>query len=93
MSNTDTTSGFDAWEKSALSQFESLQNRVSKALMKYQRNTDKTALGESANRYMGELRTAVSRIIKATPAIQQKVDDIADMLHLMARFSGIRFDE
>ena len=65
MSNTNTTSGFDTWEKSALSELESLQNRVSKALG----NTDKTALGESAVRYMGELRTAVKRIIKATPAI------------------------
>ncbi|KDF14327.1 hypothetical protein [Klebsiella aerogenes] len=95
MSNgiTNSTSGFNAWEKSALSELESLQNRVSKALMKYQSNTGKTALGESANRYMGELRTAVTRILKATPAIQQKVDGIADMLHLMAHFSGITFDE
>jgi len=81
-------------EKSALSELESLQNRVSKALLKYQVSTDKTALAESAARYMGELRTAVSRSIqKATPAIQQKVDDIADMLYLMAHFSGITFDE
>lgn len=80
-------------EKSALSELESLQNRVSKALLKYQVSTDKTALAESTARYMGELRTAVSRIIKATPAIQQKVDDIANMLHLMANFSGITFDE
>jgi len=93
MSSTNSTSGFDTWEKSALSELESLQNRVSKALLKYQVSTDKTALAESAARYMGELRTAVSRIIKATPAIQQKVDDIADMLHLMANFSGITFDE
>lgn len=93
MSNTDTTPGLDAWEKSALSELESLQNRVSKALLKFQSSTDKTEAGESATRYMGELRTAVSRIIKATPAIQQKVDDIADMLLLMAHFSGIRFDE
>lgn len=42
---------------------------------------------------MGELRTAVTRILKATPAIQQKVDEIADMLCLMAGFAGITFDE
>lgn len=88
-SNTNSTFSFDAWEKSALSELDTLQNHVSKALMKYQSNTDKTALGESANRYMG----AVTRILKATPAIQQKVDEIADMLHLMAHFSGITFDE
>ncbi|EGS4120404.1 TPA: hypothetical protein UN996_004201 [Escherichia coli] len=93
ISNTNSTFSFDAWEKSALSELESLQNRVSKALLKYQVSTDKTALGESAVRYMGELRTAVTRILKATPAIQQKVDGIADMLHLMAHFSGITFDE
>ncbi|EDG9409726.1 hypothetical protein CAD93_20880 [Salmonella enterica subsp. enterica serovar Tennessee] len=90
---TATKESSERWEKSALSELDTLQNHVSKALMKYQSNTDKTALGESANRYMGELRTAVTRILKATPAIQQKVDDIADMLHLMAHFSGITFDE
>lgn len=93
MSNTNSTSGFDAWEKCALTELDTLQNTVSKALLKFQSNTDKTALAESAIRYMGELKTAVSRIIKATPAIQQKVDDIADMLHLMAHFSGIAFDD
>lgn len=92
-SNTNSTFSFDAWEKSALSELDTLQTLVSKALMKYQSNTDKTALGESASRYMGELRTAVTRILKATAAIQQKVDGIADMLHLMAHFSGITFDE
>lgn len=91
--NMNSTFSFDAWEKSALSELDTLKTLVSKSLMKYQINTDKTALGESANRYMGELRTAVMRILKATPAIQQKVDDIADMLHLMAHFSGITFDE
>lgn len=48
-SNTNSTFSFDAWEKSALSELDTLQNHVSKALMKYQSNTDKTALGESAN--------------------------------------------
>jgi hypothetical protein len=90
---SDSSISFDAWGKSALSELESLQTYVSKALMKYQSSADKTALGESATRHMGELRTAVTRILKATPAIQQKVDEIADMLHLMAHFSGITFDE
>ncbi|ECR9083657.1 hypothetical protein F2F92_04320 [Salmonella enterica] len=91
--NMNSTFSFDAWEKSALSELDTLQTLVSKALLKYQVSADKTALGKSAVRYMGELRTAVTRIIKATPAIQQKVDEIADMLHLMAHFSGITFDE
>lgn len=91
--NENSTFSFDAWEKSALSELESLQNKVSKALLKYQCDTDKTALGEAANIYMDELKATVMRIVKATPAIQQKVDDIADMLHLMAQFSGITFDE
>lgn len=91
--NANSTFSFDAWEKSALSELDTLQNHVSKALMKYQSNTDKAALGESANRYMGELRTAVTHIQKATPAIQLKVDGITDMLHMMAHFSGITFDE
>lgn len=66
ISNTNSTFSFDAWEKSALSELDTLQTLVSKALMKYQSNTDKTALGESANRYMGELRTAVTRILILT---------------------------
>lgn len=90
---SDSSISFGAWEKSALSEPENLQNHVSKALMKYQSSADKTVPGESATRYVGELRTAVTRIQKATPAIQQKVDEIADMLHLMADFSGITFDE
>lgn len=90
---TATKESSERWEKNALSELENLQNRVSNALLKFQSNTDKTALGESANHYMAELRTAVTRILKATPAIQQKVDVIADMLHLMAHFSGITFDE
>lgn len=91
--NLNDTFCFDAWEKSALGELQTLQNSVSEALFRYQCNADKTALGEPAVRYMGELRTAVTRIIKATPAIQQKVDDISDMLHLMAHFSDITFDE
>lgn len=91
--NTSSTFSFDEWEKSALIELVILQNRVSKALLKYQGSADKAAVGESATRYMGELRTAVTRILKATPAIQQKVDEIADMLCLMAGFAGITFDE
>lgn len=91
--NTSSTFSFDEWEKSALIELVTLQNRVSKALLKYQGSADKAAVGESATRYMGELRTAVTRILKATPAIQQKVDEIADMLCLMAGFAGITFDE
>lgn len=93
MTSNNSTFSFDAWEKSALSEFKILQNRVSKALLKYQSSADKTALAESAFRYMGELRAAVTRILKATPAIQEQVDVITDMLYLMAHFSGITFDE
>ena len=50
ISNTNSTFSFDAWEKSALSELDTLQTLVSKALMKYQSNTDKTALGESASK-------------------------------------------
>lgn len=39
ISNMNSTFSFDAWEKSALSELESLQNKVSKALLKYQSNT------------------------------------------------------
>lgn len=88
-----STFSFDEWEKSALIELGTLQNRVSKALLKYQGSADKAAVGESATRYMCELKTVSRRIQKATPAIQQKVDEIADMLCLMAGFSGITFEE
>ena len=91
--NTNATFSFDEWEKNALSNLGSLQIRVSKALLKYQASPDKTEVGEAATRYMSELRDAARRIRKATPAIQQKVDEIADMLLLMAHFSGITFDD
>lgn len=93
MTSNNSTFSFDAWEKNALSELGSMQIRVSKALLKYQGSTDKTAVGEAATRYMSELRDAARRIQKATPAIQQKVDEIADMLCVMAQFSGITFDE
>lgn len=91
--NTNATFSFDEWEKNALSELGSLQIRVSKALLKYQGSTDKKAVGEAATRNMSELRNAVRRIQKATPAIQQKIDEIANMLYVMAQFSGITFDE
>jgi len=91
--NLKYTFCFDAWEKSALSELESLQNRVSKALLKYQTNADKAALGDAANRGMDELKDSVKRLIKATPDLQQKVMELAYMLQIMAHFSGITFDE
>lgn len=93
MTSNNSTFSFDVWEKNALSELGSLQIRVSKALLKYQGSTDKTAVGEAATRYMSELRDAARRIQKATPAIQQKVDEIADVLQMMAHFSGITFDK
>lgn len=93
MTSNSSTFSFDAWEKSALSEFKTLQNRVSKALLKYQCSNDKATVGEAAIRYMSELRDAARRIQKATPAIQEQVDVITDMLYLMAHFSGITFDE
>ncbi|MEM0706473.1 hypothetical protein AAGT82_18900 [Enterobacter quasihormaechei] len=93
MTSNNSTFSFDAWEKNSLSELGSLQIRVSKALLKYRGSTDKTAVGEAATRYMSELKDAARRIQKATPAIQQKVDEIADMLCVMAQFSGITFDE
>jgi len=84
MTRNNSTFSFGEWEKNALSNLGSLQIRVSKALLKYQGSTDKTAVGEAAIRFMSELRDAARRIQKATPAIQQKVDEIADMLCVMA---------
>ncbi|CAD5360748.1 hypothetical protein V5081_21410 [Enterobacter cancerogenus] len=93
MTSNNSTFSFDVWEKNALSELESLQKRVSVALLEYQGNADKVALGEAANRSMGELKDAVKRLIKATPDLQQKVMEIAYMLQMIAHFSGITFDE
>lgn len=93
MTRNNSTFSFDEWEKSALSELESLQKRVSKALLKFQSNADKAELGVAANRFMDELKAAVKRLLKATPTIQDQVDVITDMIYLMAHFSGITFDE
>ncbi|MEE9955445.1 hypothetical protein IV511_18765 [Enterobacter quasihormaechei] len=93
MTSNNSTFSFDVWEKSALSELESLQKRVSVALLEYQGNADKVALGDAANRGMDELKDSVKRLIKATPDLQQKVMEIAYMLQMMAHFSGITFDE
>ena len=93
MTSNNSTFSFDEWEKSALSELESLQNRVSVALLEYQGNADKVALGDAANRGMEELKVSVKRLIKATPDLQQKVMELAYMLQMMAHFSGITFDD
>lgn len=93
MTSNNSTFSFDVWEKSALSELESLQNRVSVALLEYQSNADRVALGDAANRGMDELKDSVKRLIKATPDLQQKVMELAYMLQMMAHFSGITFDE
>lgn len=93
MTRNNSTFSFDEWEKSALSELESLQKRVSKALLKFQSNAYKAELGVAANRFMDELKAAVKRLLKATPTIQDQVDVITDMIYLMAHFSGITFDE
>lgn len=93
MTSNSSTLSFDEWEKSALSELESLQNRVSVALLEYQGNADKVALGDAANSGMEELKVSVKRLIKATPDLQQKVMEIAYMLQMMAHFSGITFDD
>jgi len=90
ISNTNSTFSFNAWGKKRA--IYPAKPRL-QSPYEVQSNTDKMALGESATPYMGELRTAVTRIQKATPAIQQKVDEITDMLFLIAHFSGITFDE
>ncbi|EJK1259026.1 hypothetical protein NKZ99_004227 [Salmonella enterica] len=93
MSTNNDHNTFDVWEKGALSELDALQNHVSKALLKYHSTANKAELGEATMRYMSELKSTAQRIGRATPAIQQKVDDVTDMLDLMADFSGITFDE
>ena len=93
MTSNNSTFSFDVWEKSALIELESLQNRVSVALLEYQGNADNVALGDAANRGMDELKDSVKRLIKATPDLQQKVMELAYMLQMMAHFSGITFDD
>lgn len=76
------------WDEKALDSLNSLQMSVSNALLDYQRSPDKARLETETARLMDQLEVQIRLIPVATPALQQKVDEIAQMLHLMAQFAG-----
>ncbi|ECG4058195.1 hypothetical protein ACE21V_004487 [Salmonella enterica] len=49
---------------------------------------DKARLETQTARLMDQLEVQIRLIPVATPPLQQKVDEIAQMLHLMAQFAG-----
>ncbi|EBA7134512.1 hypothetical protein B7I57_19435 [Salmonella enterica] len=49
---------------------------------------EKARLETQTVRLMDQLEANIRLILVATPPLQQKVDEIAQMLHLMAHFAG-----
>lgn len=78
---TTASESTEGWDEKALDSLNSLQMSVSNALLDYQRSPDKARL-------MEQLEIQIRLIPVATPPLQQKVDEIVQMLHLMAQFAG-----
>ncbi|AXD07321.1 hypothetical protein KWC22_004748 [Salmonella enterica] len=85
---TAASESTERWDEKALDSLNSLQMSVSNALLDYQRSPDKARLETETARLMDQLEVQIRLIPVATPALQQKVDEIAQMLHLMAQFAG-----
>ncbi|EAR0283736.1 TPA: hypothetical protein MPK85_004855 [Salmonella enterica] len=85
---TATKESSERWDEKALDSLNSLQMSVSNALLEYQRCPDKARLETQTVRLMDLLEANIRLILVATPPLQQKVDEIAQMLHLMAHFAG-----
>ncbi|EBR8158491.1 hypothetical protein DOA20_25535 [Salmonella enterica subsp. enterica serovar Newport] len=85
---TAATESTERWDEKALGSLNSLQRSVSNALLNYQCSPDKTRLETQTVRLMEQLKAQIRLIPVATPPLQQKVDEIAQMLHLMAQFAG-----
>ncbi|HFD9223534.1 TPA: hypothetical protein ACF632_005269 [Salmonella enterica] len=85
---TAASESTERWDEKTLDSLNSLQMSVSNALLDYQRSPDKARLETETARLMDQLEVQIRLIPVATPALQQKVDEIAQMLHLMAQFAG-----
>ncbi|EHP5545151.1 hypothetical protein KPO98_004034 [Salmonella enterica] len=85
---TATKESSERWDEKALDSLNSLQMSVSNALLEYQRCPDKARLETQTVRLMDQLEANIRLILVATPPLQQKVDEITQMLHLMAHFAG-----
>ncbi|EIX3165465.1 hypothetical protein MKB28_005639, partial [Salmonella enterica] len=79
---TATKESSERWDEKALASLNSLQMSVSNALLEYQRCPDKARLETQTVRLMDQLEANIRLIPVATPPLQQKVDEIAQMLHL-----------
>ncbi|ECJ2934350.1 hypothetical protein FN906_23425 [Salmonella enterica subsp. enterica] len=85
---TAASESTERWDEKVLDSLNSLQMSVSNALLDYQRSPDKARLETQTARLMDQLEVQIRLIPVATPPLQQKVDEIAQMLHLMAQFAG-----
>ncbi|AXC70116.1 hypothetical protein DOE63_33185 (plasmid) [Salmonella enterica subsp. diarizonae serovar 59:z10:-] len=85
---TAASESTERWDEKALDSLNSLQMSVSNALLDYQRSPDKARLETQTARLMDQLEVQIRLIPVATLPLQQKVDEIAQMLHLMAQFAG-----
>ncbi|EAR6709650.1 hypothetical protein EWN99_23575 [Salmonella enterica] len=85
---TASSESTERWDEKALDSLNSLQMRVSNALLDYQRSPDKARLETQTARLMDQLEVQIRLMPVATLPLQQKVNEIAQMLHLMAQFAG-----
>ncbi|EBC1278992.1 hypothetical protein G6T08_004332 [Salmonella enterica] len=85
---TTASESTEGWDEKALDSLNSLQMSVSNALLDYQRSPDKARLETQTARLMEQLEIQIRLIPVVTPPLQQKVDEIVQMLHLMAQFAG-----
>ncbi|HFJ2162869.1 TPA: hypothetical protein ACGTPM_003016 [Salmonella enterica] len=90
---TAASESTERWDEKALDSLNSLQMSVSNALLDYQRCPDKAWLETQTARLMEQLEVQIRHIPVATTPLQQKVDEIAQMLHLMAQFAGIELSK
>lgn len=76
----------ERWGDKIISELNALQQQASQALFKFQRSADRNALRSSTSELMQALTTLVQGV-PALPHIQEKVNALAEMLHVMDQFS------
>ena len=83
---TATKERSERYEKKIISELNALQQQASQALFQFQRSADRNGLRSSTTELMLAL-TALVQGVPAFPQIQEKVNALAEMLHVMDQFS------
>ncbi|MEL5616197.1 hypothetical protein [Serratia marcescens] len=70
-----------------ITDLDALLLKTSRALFRFQQNADRSALGIRTTELMHELETLVKGV-PAIPGIQERVNKVAELLHVMEDFSA-----